>query len=59
MAIKPPASGQKAKTAEDHKFTRGLQSIEDARADRRKRKFMPPRFWLWAMVFIGAGIIVW
>ncbi len=38
---------------------RGLPSIAEARARRGGMKWLPPRFWLWALVCIGAGLIVW
>lgn len=38
---------------------RGLPSVAEARAQRRRMNWLPTRVWLWAGVFIGAGIIVW
>jgi hypothetical protein len=56
----PPVSGKRAKSEyEGRPVTRGLPSVAQARADRRRRKWLPARFWLWAGVFAGAGAIVW
>ncbi|MCA9621580.1 MAG: hypothetical protein KC731_21305, partial [Myxococcales bacterium] len=49
-----PSAGNRS---EEH--VRGLPSIEQARRDRKRQKWFPARFWLWAVTFIGAGIIVW
>ncbi len=38
---------------------RGLPSVSEARAERRRLKSLPPQMWLWALVCIGAGVIVW
>jgi len=46
-------------TRDDEQRVRGLPSVDQARAERRKMQWFPTRFWLWAMTFIGAGIIVW
>ncbi len=40
-------------------LARGLPSVEEARQQRGKRRMMPPKFWAWAALFIGAGIIIW
>ena len=37
----------------------GLPSVAQARRDRRRKTWLPPSFWLWAILFISAGIIVW
>jgi hypothetical protein len=56
----PPVSGKRAKSDfEGQAVTRGLPSVAQARADRRKTRWLPARFWLWAGVFVGAGAIVW
>jgi hypothetical protein len=55
----PPVSGRREKQYEALPPTRGLPSVNQARADRRRMKWLPARFWLWAFVLIGAGIIVW
>ena len=47
---------------EERDKPRGLPSVAQARAERRAAKgmkWLPPRFWVWAIVFIGAGLIVW
>jgi hypothetical protein len=33
--------------------------VLQARADRRKRQSLPKRYWLWALVCVGAATIVW
>jgi hypothetical protein len=38
---------------------RGLPSVGQARSDRRRMRWFPASFWLWAVTFIGAGIIIW
>ncbi len=38
---------------------RGLPSVSEARAQRKKMKFFPARYWMWAFVCIGAALIVW
>lgn len=59
MSSERPASDKRDRIAEDKPRVRGLPSIDQARQDRRRTKWLPARFWLWAMTFIGAGIIVW
>jgi hypothetical protein len=52
-------SGSRPKVERDGATARGLPSIQQARAARRGVQWMPPRFWLWAGLFIGAGVIIW
>ncbi|MEM6786894.1 MAG: hypothetical protein AAF715_05195 [Myxococcota bacterium] len=40
-------------------ITRGLPSVSEARAERRRLQSLPPRVWLWAVIFIGVGIVIW
>jgi hypothetical protein len=40
-------------------MARGLPSIEQARRDRGKFRSMPPKFWLWSAVILGASFIFW
>jgi hypothetical protein len=39
--------------------TRGLPSVEEARAARRRGWLPGSRFWKWSAICIGAGIILW
>jgi hypothetical protein len=59
----PPVSGPRAKgaasTGPGRPVTRGLPSIEQARADRRRARLPGLRFWKWSAIFIAAGIILW
>jgi hypothetical protein len=55
----PPVSGKREKPFEALPPTRGLPSVQEARAQRKRIRWLPTRFWLWAFVLIGAGIIVW
>lgn len=57
MSSDPPVP--RKHPADDQERVRGLPSIDQARADRKRTRWFPVRFWLWAMTFIGAGIIVW
>ncbi len=59
VTSQPPTSGSRTKEAPKEPRTIGLPSIEQARQERGKRQWMPVRFWKWAAVFIGAGIILW
>ena len=43
----------------DPEPVRGLPSVIEARKQIGKKKMLPTRYWMWAIVFIGAGIIVW
>lgn len=55
----PPPSGPREKSSGPPEVTRGLPSVSEARAQRRRLQSLPPRIWLWAVVFIGAGIVIW
>jgi hypothetical protein len=56
----PPVSGARPKKApREGNIARGLPSIDEARAQRKKLQWMPLRFWKWAALCIGAGIILW
>lgn len=57
MSSDPPVPRKHPADAQER--VRGLPSIDQARADRKRTRWFPARFWLWAMTFIGAGIIVW
>ncbi|MEM9694982.1 MAG: hypothetical protein AAGA56_20745 [Myxococcota bacterium] len=46
-------------TEEKGERQRGLPSVSQARADRRRMHWLPPRVWLWALVCIGTGIVIW
>ena len=62
MTSKPPVSGSRTKpSADDGRSVlgRGLPSIEQARAQQKKLQWMPARFWKWALLCIGAGVIFW
>lgn len=54
-----PSSGPREIPAGPPEVTRGLPSVSEARAQRRRLQSLPPRIWLWAVVFIGAGIVIW
>jgi len=55
----PPPSGAREKPSSPLEAARGLPSVSEARAERRRLQSLPPRIWLWAAVFIGAGIVIW
>lgn len=55
----PPPSGPREIPSGPPEVTRGLPSVSEARAQRRRLQSLPPRIWLWAAVFIGAGIVIW
>jgi hypothetical protein len=59
MSSEPPVSGSRPKLEREPSGSRGLPSVQQARQARGGVHWMPPRFWLWAGLFIGAGIIVW
>ncbi len=59
MTSQPPVSGPRSKPPRGEPRQIGLPSIQQARDQRGKRQWMPARFWKWAAVIIGAGIILW
>lgn len=60
MSTDPPVSGKRPKEPRvPGEHSRGLPSVHQARAERRRTHWLPPRMWLWAVVCIGAGIVVW
>jgi hypothetical protein len=56
-----PEPRQPDKRAEDSPrvMSRGLPSIDEARRSRSKIHWMPPKFWAWTAVILGASFIVW